>query len=220
MFWTVTQSLMQGMAITVEIFFFTLLFAIPLGLLISLGLVSRFKIIRNCLNVIVWIIRGTPLLLQLFVIFYMPSSALNYNIWQLFAEPRITAAIVAFVINYACYFSIIFKGGIQGVPKGQKEAGLVLGMTKRQIFFKITLLQMVKRVVLPMSNEIITLVKDTSLANGIAICELTYQGNHFLKLNGLVWPVFYTGVFYLAFVGILTIMFNYIEHKLDYFKYE
>lgn len=149
------------------------------------------------------------------IIFYGPGYWLGNNIWG--ANGRLTAAIVAFTINYACYFSVIFKGGITSVPRGQSEAGQVLGMKKSQIFFKITLLQMIKRVMPPMSNEIITLVKDTSLATTIAIVELTFKGNDYLK-EGLVWPVFYTGVFYLLFVGILTLLFNYIEKKLDYFK--
>ena len=149
---------------------------------------------------------------------YGPGLWLGHNIWSGNEAGRITATVVAFVINYACYFSVIFRGGIEGVPAGQREAGQVLGMTKSQIFFKITLLQMVKRVVPPMSNEIITLVKDTSLARIIAAYELTFAGYSFMKSAGLTWPLFYTGVFYLIFIGILTLLFNYIEKKLDYFK--
>ena len=157
-------------------------------------------------------------MLQLIIIFYGPGMWLKRNIWSGNEAGRITATVVAFAINYACYFSVIFKGGIEGVPAGQREAGQVLGMTKTQIFFKITLLQMIKRIVPPMSNEIITLVKDTSLARIIAAYELTFAGFSFMKSAGVTWPLFYTGVFYLAFVGILTLLFNYIERRLDYFK--
>ncbi|MBP3204930.1 MAG: ABC transporter permease subunit [Lachnospiraceae bacterium] len=157
-------------------------------------------------------------MLQLIIIFYGPGLWLGHNIWNGGETGRITATVVAFSINYACYFSVIFRGGIEGVPVGQREAGQVLGMTKMQIFFKITLLQMIKRVVPPMSNEVITLVKDTSLARIIAAYELTFAGYSFMKSDGLTWPLFYTGVFYLLFVGILTVLFNLIERKLDYFR--
>ena len=218
MFWTVTQSLLSGLATTFEIFISTLIFALPLGLLLAFGAMSRFQPLRYLIQVIVWVIRGTPLMLQLIIIFYGPGLWIGQNIWSGNEAGRITATVVAFTINYACYFSVIFRGGIEGVPAGQREAGLVLGMTKSQIFFKITLLQMVKRIVPPMSNEIITLVKDTSLARIIAAYELTFAGYSFMKSAGLTWPLFYTGVFYLIFVGVLTLLFNYIEHRLDYFK--
>ncbi len=218
MFWTVTQSLLGGLATTFEIFILTLIFALPLGLLLAGGLLSRFKPLRGLIQVLVWVIRGTPLMLQLIIIFYGPGLWLHRTIWSGNEAGRITATVVAFVINYACYFSVIFRGGIEGVPAGQREAGQVLGMTKSQIFFKITLLQMIKRVVPPMSNEIITLVKDTSLARIIAAYELTFAGAAFMKSDGLTWPLFYTGVFYLVFVGLLTLLFNYIERRLDYFK--
>ncbi len=218
MFWTVTQSLLSGLATTFEIFIFTLIFALPLGLLLAFGAMSRFRPLRYLIQVIVWVIRGTPLMLQLIIIFYGPGLWLKQNIWSGNEAGRITATVVAFTINYACYFSVIFRGGIEGVPAGQREAGLVLGMTKSQIFFRITLLQMVKRIVPPMSNEIITLVKDTSLARIIAAYELTFAGYSFMKSAGLTWPLFYTGVFYLIFVGVLTLLFNYIERRLDYFK--
>ena len=218
MFWTVTQSLLSGLATTFEIFIFTLIFALPLGLLLAFGAMSRFRPLRYLIQVIVWVIRGTPLMLQLIIIFYGPGLWLKQNIWSGNEAGRITATVVAFTINYACYFSVIFRGGIEGVPAGQREAGLVLGMTKSQIFFRITLLQMVKCIVPPMSNEIITLVKDTSLARIIAAYELTFAGYSFMKSAGLTWPLFYTGVFYLIFVGVLTLLFNYIERRLDYFK--
>lgn len=209
---------MGGLLTTFQIFIFTLIFSLPLGLVIAFGAMSRFKPLRYLVNLLVWVIRGTPLMLQLIIIFYGPGLWLGHNIWSGNEAGRITATVVAFSINYACYFSVIFRGGIEGVPAGQREAGQVLGMTKTQIFFRITLLQMVKRVVPPMSNEIITLVKDTSLARIIAAYELTFAGYSFMKSNGLTWPLFYTGVFYLLFVGILTLLFNFIERKLDYFK--
>ena len=218
MFWTVTLSLLSGMGQLLKLFFLTLLFSLPLGLLIAFALRSRCKPVSWLFNVIVWIIRGTPLMLQLIIIFYGPGKWFDNNIWALFSDGRMAACVVAFVINSACYFAVIYKGGIEGVPVGQQEAGQVLGMTKSQIFFKVTLLQMVKRIVPPMSNEIITLVKDTSLARIIAIMELTKMGESFIKSKGITWPLFYTGVFYLAFVGILTLLFNYIERKLSYFR--
>ena len=218
MFWSVTQSLLGGLVTTFQIFIFTLLFSLPLGLILAFGSMSKFRPLRYLVQVLVWIIRGTPLMLQLIIIFYGPGLWLGHNIWSGNEAGRITATVVAFSINYACYFSVIFRGGIEGVPAGQREAGQVLGMTKSQIFFRITLLQMVKRVVPPMSNEVITLVKDTSLARIIAAYELTFAGYSFMKSNGLTWPLFYTGVFYLLFVGILTLLFNYIERRLDYFR--
>ncbi len=217
MFLSVTEELLSGLGISVEIFLLTLLFSLPLGLIIAFGSMSRFKPLKYLVNVFVWIIRGTPLMLQIIIIFYGPGL-MEYYLWDGDAWSRVVATVVAFSINYACYFSVIFRGGIEGVPAGQREAGEVLGMTKTQIFFKITLLQMVKRVVPPMSNEIITLVKDTSLARIISVQELTVMGENFMKSEGIIWPLFYTGVFYLIFVGILTILFNYIEKKLDYFK--
>lgn len=218
MFWTVTQALLGGLGTTFQIFILTLVFALPLGLILGLGSLSKIKIVRSIIQVVVWVIRGTPLMLQLIIIFYGPGLWLGHNIWSGNETGRITATVVAFTINYACYFSVIFRGGIEGVPVGQREAGQVLGMTKSQIFFKITLLQMIKRIVPPMSNEIITLVKDTSLARIIAAYELTFAGYSFMKSSGITWPLFYTGVYYLLFVGILTILFNYIEKKLDYFR--
>ncbi len=218
MFATVTLSLLQGMGELLKIFFLTLLFSLPLGLLIAFALRSRCKPVSWLFNVIVWIIRGTPLMLQLIIIFYGPGKWFDNNIWGNFSDGRMAACVVAFVINYACYFAVIYKGGIEGVPVGQREAGQVLGMTKSQIFFRVTLLQMVKRIVPPMSNEIITLVKDTSLARIIAVTELIKAGESYMKSAGIIWPLFYTAVFYLAFVGILTILFNYIERKLSYFR--
>ncbi len=218
MFWTVTLSLLAAMGQLLKLFFLTLLFSLPLGLLIAFALRSRCKPLNWLFNIIVWIVRGTPLMLQLIIIFYGPGKWFDNNIWAAFSDGRMVACVVAFVFNYACYFAVIYKGGIEGVPAGQQEAGEVLGMTRWQIFFKITLLQMVKRIVPPMSNEIITLVKDTSLARVIAVTELIKAGEAYMKSAGIVWPLFYTAVFYLTFVGVLTILFNCIERKLSYFR--
>lgn len=218
MFWTVTGALFDGLWTTFQIFIYTLLFSLPFGLLLAVASMSKFKPLKYLIDVIVWIVRGTPLMLQLIIIFYGPGLWLGHNIWSGDETGRLLATVVAFSFNYACYFSVIFRGGIEGIPAGQREAGEVLGMTRSQIFFKITLLQMIKRVVPPMSNEIITLVKDTSLARMIAAYELTFAGYSFMKSDGITWPLFYTGVFYLVFVGILTLLFNYIERRLSYFK--
>ena len=251
MIWNVTLELLKGLGTTTQIFLFTLLFALPLGLVMAFGCMSQWRPFQFLLrpkkreegeeeeevpepgpvaralakvrpigplcNVIVWVVRGTPLMLQLIAFMYIPGI-LNCHIWPDGDPGRIMATVVAFSINYACYFSVIYRGGIQGVPVGQREAAQVLGMTRSQIFFKITLLQMVKRIVPPMSNEIITLVKDTSLARVIAVYELTFTGYSYMKSSGLVWPLFYTGVFYLVFVGVLTVLFNLIERKLSYFR--
>ena len=208
----VTLSLLEGMVTTLKLFFLTLLFALPLGLVISFASMSRFPPLRVLMSTIVWIVRGSPLMIQILVIFYGPGLLFGLPLL-----PRFTAALVSFVINYACYFSEIYRGGIQGVPVGQQEAGLVLGMTKRQIFFKITLLQMVKRIVPPMGNEFITLVKDTALVRVISVYELIWMGETYIK-KGMIWPLFYTAVFYLLLNGILTILLNRFEKKLSYFK--
>ena len=213
----VTLTLLDGLGTTVQIFLLTLLFALPLGLVIAFGSMSKVAPLRWVCNLLVWVVRGTPLMLQRIGFRYIPGI-LGHNIWGGGDVGRMTATVVAFSINYACYFSVIYRGGIQGVPLGQREAAQVLGMTKRQIFFKVTLLQMIKRIVPPMSNEIITLVKDTSLARIIAVYELTFTGYSYMKSSGLVWPLLYTGVFYLLFVGILTLLFNFIERKLSYFR--
>ena len=201
-----------------QLFALTLLFGLPLGLVIAFGSMSKWRPLKAVVDVIVWIIRGTPLMLQLIIIYYGPGLWLDQNIWGGGSSGRMTACVIAFVINYSCYFSVIYRGGIQGVPVGQREAAEVLGFTKSQIFFKVTLLQMIKRIVPPMSNEIITLVKDTSLARIIAITELIKAGESYMKSAGIIWPLFYTGLFYLVFVGILTIVFNLIERKLSYFR--
>lgn len=218
MFIEVTKTLLEGLGTTFEIFIFTLIFSLPLGLILGIVSTTKIKPIKYFLDVIIWIIRGTPLMLQLIIVFYGPGLWLGHALWSGDEAGRITATVVAFSINYACYFSVIFKGGIQSIPVGQREAAQVLCMTKTQTFFKVTLLQVIKRIVPPMSNEIITLVKDTAIARMIAAYELTFAGFSFMKSHGITWPLFYTGVFYLAFVGILTLLFGYIEKKLDYFR--
>ena len=215
MFWIVTLSLLQGMRQAAVLFGLTLAFSLPLGLLVAVGSMSRCRPVRAVFDALVWVIRGTPLVLQLIIIFYGPGLWFGHNIW---GSNRMLACTVAFVLNYACYFSVIYRGGIQAVPAGQREAGQVLGLTRRQIFFKITLLQVVKRILPPMSNEIITLVKDTSLARIIAIVELTKAGEDYVKTAGITWPLFYTGVYYLLFVGLLTLLFRYLEHRLSFFR--
>ncbi len=218
MFQTVLASLSLGFLKSLEIFALTLFGAIPLGLIISLGSMSRFKPLNYLIKVIVWIIRGTPLMLQLLIIYYGPGIILGNNWWGSGANGRFIAAMVAFIFNYACYFSEIFRGGIEGVPRGQREAGQVLGMTNTQIFFKVTLMQVIKRIVPPMGNEIITLVKDTSLVRVIAVYEVMWNGQAFIKSAGIIWPLFFTGVYYLAFSGILTLLLGRLEKKLGYFK--
>ena len=217
----VVGALNTGFLQTLKLFFVTLIGAIPLGLIISFGSMSRFKPLSYFTKIIVWIIRGTPLMIQLLIIYFMPGL-MGRNIWGGGESGRFLAAAVAFIFNYSCYFSEIYRGGIQGVPKGQEEAGLVLGMTKSQIFFKIKLLQMIKRIVPPMSNEIITLVKDTSLSRIIALQEIIWAGQAFLKgsqgISGAIWPLFFTAVYYLIFNGILTVLLGRLEKKLDYFR--
>lgn len=233
MFLTVTLSLLEGMVNTGKLFFLTLLFALPLGLVISFGSMSKWTPFRTLLrggrgrlrqaiggwrpvswlvNILVWIVRGSPLMIQILIVYYGPGLMFGLPLL-----PRFIAALVTFVINYACYFSEIYRGGIQSVPVGQQEAGQVLGMTRSQIFFRVTLLQVVKHIVPPMGNELITLVKDTALVRVISVYELIWMGETFIK-KGLIWPLFYTAVFYLAASGILTILLKWIERKLDYFK--
>ena len=218
----VLKALNIGFLQTLKLFFVTLIGAFPLGLVIAFGSMSRFKPLSYFTKIIVWIIRGTPLMIQLLIIYYFPGLVLHTPIWGGGETGRFVAASVSFILNYACYFSEIYRGGIQGVPIGQEEAGLVLGMTRGQIFFKITLLQMIKRIVPPMSNEIITLVKDTSLARIIALQEIIWAGQAFMKgsqgISGAIWPLFFTAVYYLICNGILTVLLGQLEKKLDYFK--
>ncbi len=211
-FWEVTLSLLAGLEQTCLIFALTLVLALPLGLVISFGSMSKFKPLAYITKFFVWIIRGVPLMLQVIIVFYVPGFIFGTPLFS-----RFGSVIAAFVINYACYFSEIYRGGIQSISKGQYEAGQVLGMTKSQIFFKIVLMQVVKRILPPMSNEIITLVKDTALARVIMIIEIIQAAQNFAAY-GLMWPLFYTAVFYLIFVGLLSLLFGFFEKKLNYYK--
>lgn len=217
----ILERLTGAFALNCELFFLTLLFSLPLGLVVAFGSMSRCAPLRGVVKTFVWVIRGTPLMLQIIVIYLGPGLLGMTNPWPSGSSGRLVAAVVAFAINYACYFSEIYRGGIEDVPKGQTEAGQVLGMTKSQIFFHVTLLQMIKRIVPPMSNEIITLVKDTSIARIISLQELIWAGYAFLKTShgysGLLWPLFFTGVYYLIFNGVLTLLFGWVEKKLSYF---
>lgn len=212
-FLVVSETLLKGFGENSLIFIVTLLAALPLGMIVSMGSMSKFPPLKWLTRTFVWVIRGTPLMLQLFVVFYIPPLVTN----GAFVFPRINAAMIAFIINYSAYFSEIYRGGIEAIPKGQYEAGQVLGMTKSQIFFKVVLFQVIKRITAPIGNEIITLVKDTSLASVIAIPEILMNAKDF-SMQGLIWPLFYSALFFLAFCGILTLLFSYIEKKLDYYK--
>lgn len=227
LFLEVCLRLAGGFATALLLFLLTLIFSLPLGLLVSFCTMSKFAPLRVLFKLIVWVLRGTPLMLQIFAIYYLPGL-LKWFVWPSVNtgwgwfdstfDPRFIAVLVAFVINYAAYFSEIFRGGIQSISQGQYEAGQVLGLTKREVFFKIVLLQVIKRIIPPMSNEIITLIKDTSLANTIGVLELIWEAKDFMVVDGLIWPLFVAGGFYLIFVGVLTVAFNKIEKKLDYFK--
>lgn len=216
-YFVIISRLMGSFWLNCELFFLTLLFALPLGLVISFGAMSRWRPLAGLTKTIVWVIRGTPLMLQVIVIYYAPGLLEFGSPWGTGVSGRFSAATVAFVINYACYFSEIYRGGIQGIPIGQTEAGQVLGLTKSQIFFKITLLQVIKRILPPMGNEIITLVKDTSLARIISNKEIIMMAQEYTS-KGLIWPLFSTAVFFLVFVGALTLLFNGLEKKMDYFR--
>ena len=209
----VNAQLLGGFKYTLLIFFITLVAAIPLGLPIALGSMSRFKPLRWISRAFVWVIRGTPLMLQIMVVFYVPGLVFGTSF-----RSRIIAVIIAFIINYAAYFSEIYRGGIESIPVGQYEAGQVLGLTKTQTFFKVVLFQVVKRIMAPMSNEVITLVKDTSLANVIAVGELIMSAQNIVKVYAIIWPLFYTAIFYLIFCGVLTLLFNALEKKLNYYR--
>lgn len=230
MFLNVFSSLCEGFAVTIELFLLTLAFSLPLGLIICFGSMSKIKPLKVLVKIFVWIIRGTPLMLQIIIFFYGPGLLANaaaktasdfflvewVSTWTVM--DRFTSVVIMFSINYACYFSEIYRGGIESIPKGQYEAGQVLGLTKAQVFFKIILMQLIKRIVPPVSNEIITLVKDTSLARVISVYEIIWAGQAFIKSEGIIWPLLATGVFYLAFNGVLTLLFGKIEKKLSYYN--
>lgn len=213
-FLEVTVNLSKGFLTTLQIFGITLAGALPLGLLITFGSMSKITPIKWIFKTFVWIIRGTPLMLQIILVFYGPGLLGLENI----KFDRLLAVIVAFIINYACYFSEIYRGGIESIQKGQYEAGQVLGMTKTQIFFRVVLFQVIKRIVPPMGNEIITLVKDTSLARVISVIELVKSAQDIISQKSIIWPLFYVGAFYLLFSGILTILLNWAEKKLNYYQ--
>ena len=218
----VFHALNIGFLQTLRLFGVTLLGAVPLGLVIAFGSMSRFKPLKLLTQLFVWIIRGTPLMIQLLIFYYFPGLVLHKNVWGSGEAGRFSASAMAFIINYACYFSEIYRGGIQSIPVGQWEAGQVLGMTKVQIFTRVIFLQVVKRIVPPMGNEIITLVKDTSLSRIVALQEIIWAGSAFLKgsqgISGQVWPLFFTALYYLVFSGILTVLLGRIEKKMEYFR--
>lgn len=218
MFQTVMTELTIGFGKTIELFVLTLVGAIPLGLLVAFGSMSKLKPVKGITRFFVWIMRGTPLMLQLIIVYYGPGLIFHQNVWGMGTSGRFIAVLVAFVINYSAYFSEIYRGGIESIPQGQYEAGQVLGLTKSQIFRKIVLLQVIKRIIPPISNEIITLVKDTSLARVIAVYEVIWVGQAFIKSEGIIWPLFMTGAYYLVFTGILTVLLRKLEKKFEYFK--
>ncbi len=228
-FLEVTSFLLDGFKISLLIFGVTLLLGAPLGLPIAFGSMSKFKPVKYTFKVIVWIVRGIPLMLQIFIIYYLPGLLFNFQLfgqvdrfflieYGIMDAGRIMAVLIAFTVNYACYFSEIYRGGIESISKGQYEAGIVLGMTKSQIFKKIILKQVIQRIVPPMSNEIITLIKDTALANCIMVCEIIKNAKELAATKAMIWPLFFTGVFYLLFVGLLTVVLNKVEKKLSYFR--
>ena len=213
LFLRVTLELLGGFWQTLRLFALTLLISVPLGMVVCLGSMSRFRILRIPVKLFVWVIRGTPLMLQLILVFFGPGL-----LFGLPSMDRFDAALLAFSVNYACYFSEIYRGGLESIPRGQYEAGQVLGLTRSQIFFRVVLLQMVKRILPPMAGEVITLVKDTALARTISVYEIMWRGQAFIKSDGLIWPMFYTGAFYLLFSGGLTLLFGKLEKKMDYFR--
>ncbi len=216
-FASVNALLLQGFGVTCLLFLLTLVFSLPLGLVVMFGSICPFRPLRILTRTFVWIIRGTPLMLQLFVVFYVPGMLFGVRLFS-GENGRFIAALVAFVINYACYFSEIYRGGLESIPRGQYEAAQVLGMTRRETFFRVILMQLIKRILAPMSNEVITLVKDTSLARVIAVAEIFFMNDTKLLAYGIVWPLFYIGVFFLVFVGALTLLFRFCEKKLSYYK--
>lgn len=212
-FWSINIQLLQGFGNTLLLFFVTLAVALPLGMVVCFGSMNKVKPISAAAKLFVWVIRGTPLMLQVMIVFYLPGLAFGMPL-----ENRMAAVMIAFVVNYAVYFSEIYRGGIESIPKGQFEAGQVLGMTEQQIFVRVILLQLIKRILPPLSNEVLTLVKDTSLARVIAVSELVRVAQDIVAQQAVIWPLFYTGVFYLVFNGLLTLLFGALEKKLDYIR--
>lgn len=207
----ILHTLTEYFFVNCIIFFVTLFLAIPLGLIITFGSMSKITIIKSITRTFVWIIRGSPLMLQLFIVLYLPGL-LGYPM-----QSRMTATLVAFVINYAAYFSEIYRGGIESIPIGQYEAGQVLGLNKVQVFFHVILFQLIKKIVPAMGNEVITLVKDTSLARVIGVAELIMAAERFSS-RGIIWPLFFSGIYFLLATGIVTIFLNFVESKLNYYK--
>ena len=212
MFWIVTRDMLEGFGVSLQLFALSLVCSLPLGLIVSFGTMSRFALVRNITKTFIWIIRGTPLLLQIMIAFYVPGLVFGVLL------PRFTAAAIAIIINYSCYFSEIYRGGIESISQSQNEAGQVLGMTRFQIFFQVIFLQVVKRIMAPMSNEVINLIKDTALARIVMVVELLRVAENIVAQRLIIWPLFYAGVFYLIAVGVITLLFGYGEKKLGYFR--
>lgn len=208
----ITMQLLEGFGTNVMLFVLTLVLSIPLGLFVAFCSMSKFKPLALVTKLFIWVIRGTPLLLQIFIFLYVPGFL------GVPMQSRLIAVQIAFIINYAAYFSEIYRGGIESVPQGQYEAGQVLGMTKTQIFKNVILMQVVKRIMPSMSNEIITLVKDTALARVVAVIEIFKVAESIMANSGLIYPLFYTGVFFLIFNGLVTVLLNKLENKLNYYK--
>ena len=216
---TLIRELGGGMWISAEIFILTLLFSLPLGLVVAFGRMSKIAPVRWISKLYISIMRGTPLMLQLMVVYFGPYYLFGMRISTGY---RMTAVLIGFAINYAAYFAEIYRGGIEAIPVGQYEAAKVLGYSKGQTFFRIVFPQVCKHILPAVTNEIITLVKDTSLALIIALQEIIWAGQSFLKgsqgISGAIWPMFFAAVYYLVFNGILTVLLGRLEKKLDYFR--
>ena len=207
----IVKQLLSGFGLNMLLFFTTLAGGIPLGLVVMFGYRARVKPVAWLFKLLVWIIRGTPLMLQLMAVYFLPSLLFGHTF------SREMAAVIAFIVNYSCYFAEIYRGGLESIPRGQYEAGQVLGMTRSQVFFRVVLMQVVKRIVTPMGNEVITLIKDTSLANIISVAEIIMTSERFLA-KGMLGPFFSTAIFFLVFNGIVTVLLARLEKKLDYYK--
>ena len=222
--WNVLYDLCKGFGVTLELFALTLVISLPLGLVFALAAMSKFKPLSWLMKLIIWVVRGTPLLLQCIIVSFIPyvfnipnkdvAAFLGVSIPSL----QFVFVLVAFALNYACYFAVIYEGGIKSIPHGQYEAGQVLGMTKTQIFFRVILMQMVRRVLSPMSNEVITLVKDTALARALSIIEIIAIAYEKVNKYAVLSPLLYAALFYLAFSGVLTLLFQKLEKKFGYYQ--
>lgn len=221
----ILNELAEGFGNTLLLFAVTLIFAFPLGLLFAFGSMSKFKPLKWLMKTLIWVIRGTPLMLQILLVSFLPQYVFRTPTKELAAALNMTInatmflfVALAFIINYACYFSEIYRAGIEAIPKGQYEAGQVLGLSKNQIFSKIVLMQVVRRILPPMSNEIITLVKDTSLAQVLGVVDLLNAAKHAVNHYVILTPFVYATVFYLIFNGLLTLLLGWAEKKLSYYK--